>query len=109
MVQQLGYGMDVPMLEFWWEQENCLLLKTSRPTVGSTGLLFNGKRGCLQGVNRAEREVNHSPSSIAEIKNEWSYTSTAPICFHDVDRGNFAPTFTFRQLEGTRPIISSVE
>jgi hypothetical protein len=31
-------------------------------------------------------EVNHSPPSTAEVKNEWSYTSTPPICLHDVKR-----------------------
>ena len=37
------------------------------------------------GVKRLEREVNHVPSSSAEVKNEWSYTSTPYICLHGVD------------------------
>jgi hypothetical protein len=40
-----------------------------------------------------EREVNHSPLFIAEVKNEWGCTSASPICLHGVDRENF--TFTF--------------
>jgi hypothetical protein len=45
------------------------------------------------GVKRREREVNHSPPSITEVKNEWRYTSANPLCFHGVGRENF--TFTF--------------
>ena len=32
---------------------------------------------------------NHSPPSSAEVKNEWSYTSTPPIWLCDMDRNNF--------------------
>ena len=30
--------------------------------------------------------VSHSPPYTAEVKNEWSYTSTPSICLHGVDR-----------------------
>jgi len=33
------------------------------------------------GVKRPGRETNYSPTSIAEIKNAWSYTSTHPYVF----------------------------
>jgi hypothetical protein len=36
------------------------------------------------GVKRWRRESNHSPPTGAEIKNEWSYTSTPPIGLHGV-------------------------
>ena len=36
------------------------------------------------------REVNHWPPSTAEIKNEWSHSSTTDMCVHSVDRKNFA-------------------
>jgi hypothetical protein len=29
-----------------------------------------------RGIKRPRREVDHSPPSSAEVKNEWSYTST---------------------------------
>jgi hypothetical protein len=29
------------------------------------------------------------PPFIAKAKNEWSYTSTLPSCFHGMHRGNF--------------------
>jgi hypothetical protein len=31
-------------------------------------------------------EVSHTSASSAEIRNEWSYTSTAPMCFHGAGR-----------------------
>jgi len=31
-------------------------------------------------------EVNHPPPSSAKVKNEWSYTSTPPVCLHGVER-----------------------
>jgi hypothetical protein len=44
------------------------------------------------GVKGPGSEVNQlSPSSV-EVKNEWSYTSTPPICLHGGDRDKFATT-----------------
>jgi hypothetical protein len=40
----------------------------------------------LSRVKRPGRDVDHSPPSNAEVKNEWSSTSTAPTCLHGVDR-----------------------
>jgi len=36
--------------------------------------LFNRYRGCFPGLKRPGREVNHSPPSSAEDKNEWGCT-----------------------------------
>jgi hypothetical protein len=33
------------------------------------------------GVQRPEREADHSPTSSAEVKNVWSYTFIPPIRF----------------------------
>jgi hypothetical protein len=38
-------------------------------------------RGSFQGLSQVEREVNDSLTSSAEVKNEWSYTSTSPYSF----------------------------
>jgi hypothetical protein len=47
---------------------------------GPPSLLSSGYRGALSlGVKRPGREADHSPSSSAEVKNAWSYTSTPPI------------------------------
>ena len=39
------------------------------------------------------REVDHSPPSSVEVKNEWSYTSVPSIYLYGLDRDTF--TFTF--------------
>jgi hypothetical protein len=33
------------------------------------------------GIKQPGREADHSPPSSAEVKKEWSYTSTAPFVF----------------------------
>ena len=38
-------------------------------------------------------EVDHLSPSSANVKNEWSYMSTASTCLHGVDRDNFTITF----------------
>jgi hypothetical protein len=43
-----------------------------------------GTRGSFLGVKRPGREADHSPPSSAEVKNEWSYTSTPPVRLHGV-------------------------
>ena len=55
-------------------------------------LLFIGYRNPLSGVKRPGREMNHSPTSSAEGKNGWSYTSAPPVCLYGVDWEKF--TFT---------------
>jgi hypothetical protein len=60
-----------------------------------------GTRGSFPGVKRPGREADHSPSSRAEVKNAWSYTSTPQYVFMAwclvKHRDNF--TFTFTHLE----------
>jgi hypothetical protein len=55
----------------------------------SHSLLFNRYRSYFPYVKRREREVGYSPPSNAEVKNEWSSTSTSLICLHVLGRGNF--------------------
>jgi len=40
-------------------------------------------------------EVDNSTIFSAKDKNEWSYTSTAPLCLHVVNRNNFDFLFFF--------------
>jgi hypothetical protein len=56
---------------------------------GPLSLLFSGYRGSLSRVKRPWREVDHSRPSSAEVRNEWSCTSTLPICLHGVDREKY--------------------
>jgi hypothetical protein len=50
--------------------------------------LFSEYRGYLQGLKWPRREVNRSPLSSAEVKNEWRYTCTPRICLDGVDGEN---------------------
>jgi hypothetical protein len=43
-----------------------------------------GNRGFFLGVKQPGREADHSPSSSAEVKNAWSYTSIPLIRLHGV-------------------------
>jgi hypothetical protein len=36
------------------------------------------------GVKRLGREADHSPTSNAEVKNVWNYSSTLPVRLHGV-------------------------
>jgi hypothetical protein len=48
--------------------------KTSGPHLGPTHHLFQWVLGSFPRVKRPELEVDHSPLSKAEAKNEWNYT-----------------------------------
>ena len=56
-------------------------------------LLSNGYWGTFPGVKRPGRDADYSPPTIAEVKHEWSYTSTPCLCFHGVARDKL--TFYF--------------
>ena len=47
---------------------------------------MNGYRGYFLGVKYAGREVDQSPSSNTEVKNEWRCTSNPLINLHEVGR-----------------------
>jgi len=34
-------------------------------------------------LKRPRREADHTPTSNAEVKNEWNYISTPPLHLHD--------------------------
>jgi hypothetical protein len=56
-------------------------------------LLCRPFSGCF-GVLSPEHEVGHSPPSSADVENEWSLTSAAPIRLYGVHRHDFAFTCT---------------
>jgi hypothetical protein len=55
---------------------------------GPFRLSLSGYRGILPGVKRLVCEDVHSPPPRAVFKNEWSYTSVPPVCFHATDGDN---------------------
>jgi hypothetical protein len=57
----------------------------SRTVLGPTQPPIQWAPGALSlGVKLPGREADHSPSSSAEVKNAWSYTSTPPMRLHGV-------------------------
>ena len=56
-------------------------------------LLLSGHRRSFLGEKRPGHDVNHSHPYTAEIKNEWSNTSTPPACLHGLNRYNSILTF----------------
>jgi hypothetical protein len=64
----------------------CILISTILPPPncpdqlwGSPSLLLNWYQVYFPGEKRPEREVDHSPPSSAESKNEWSYNFTPSV------------------------------
>jgi len=49
----------------------------------------------FSGVKRLGRDVNHSPPSSAEFKNDWSNTSVPPRCFDGVERELISSFFVY--------------
>ena len=66
--------------------------RTERPeAVGPTHLPIQWVPGFfLSGVKGPGRDVDHSSSCNADVKNEWSVTLVSPVCLHGMDRYNFA-------------------
>ena len=62
--------------------------KPDRPW-GPPSLLFSWCRGSSLEVKRQGYEVDQSPLTRIEVKNEWSYTATPPTSLHGVNMGNF--------------------
>jgi hypothetical protein len=52
---------------------------------GPPSLLFSGYGCSSSGVQRPGNEINDSPPSVTEVKNEWSSASPLPLCFIGVD------------------------
>ena len=72
--KRLRYWLHGPGFQTRQVQDFSLI---QRSALKSTGLLFNGCRSSYPGVKWPgwrEGEVNNSPPSSAEVKNEWSNT-----------------------------------
>jgi len=83
-LQRPRYGLDNRGFKTQQGQDIFLLSTPSRPLLGPTRppvqyvqCFFFPNR-----VKRPGRNVNHSPPSSEEVKNDRSYTSSSPICLH---------------------------
>ena len=64
-------------------------LKYTDRLHGPHRLIFNSKWCSFTAAGRPGREADRSPTSRAEVKNEWSYKSTPLIRLHGVERDSF--------------------
>jgi hypothetical protein len=69
----------------WAGRCSLISQRASRPALGPTG-----HRGCFHGEQEAGAEADYSFPSRDEVKNEWSYPSTPPICLRGLPRDKFA-------------------
>ena len=69
------------------EKEFSLLQNRPYPLWGPLTLLLNGCRRSFPVIKRPWREADHSTPPRAELKDEWSYTTTA-FCLQHVGREN---------------------
>jgi len=77
-------------------------LQGGGPTLGSCkGCISNVPRTALkitfysmgtQWVKRPRRDADHTNLPSNEVQNEWSYTSTPPVCLCNVQRESFTLT-----------------
>jgi hypothetical protein len=61
--------------------------------------------GSFAWVKSAERDVDHSPLSSADVKSEWSYPSLPSICLHGVVGDNFAFSANRRKSHASGDVI----
>ena len=73
-------------------RDSSLLQMVHTSSGGLPSPLFSGYEGSLLGVKRSGCDVDHFPPSSAEVKNEWSYTSSPPIYLHRLDMAKFTIT-----------------
>jgi hypothetical protein len=80
----LGYGLDDwgSRVRFpAWAGNFSLHHRVQNGSGAHSASYTMGTRRSFPGVKRLVREADHSPPSSAEIKNEWSYTSTPQYVF----------------------------
>jgi hypothetical protein len=86
-VQWPGYRMnDTNIFTFPIRETDFSLSQNDQTGCGPHPVLFIGSLSL--GINRPEREINHSPPSNADLKSEWSHIHQSPICVHTVCREN---------------------
>ena len=75
-----------------WRQHSLIFKGYLLPSWGQHSLIFKGYRRPFSPDKRPGREAGRSRPCSTDIKNEWSYNPTPPICLHGVGRGNFTVT-----------------
>jgi hypothetical protein len=73
--------------ESWRRQEILRFFRSSRPAVGPTQPPVQWVPVFLGIVTRPGRDVDRSPPTSSEVKNEWNYTTIPPTCLPGAGRG----------------------
>jgi hypothetical protein len=66
-----------------------LFSKTVQTAPGAHPTSYSIGTRVSPGLKLLERDAGHSTPSSAQVKNEWSCTSTPPICPHGMGRDKF--------------------
>lgn len=85
-LQRISYGLDGQGFESQQGREHFFSRDRRDGFWGTLSPIFIGYQGYFSGVKRLVFEVDHSPQSTAEVKNDWNYTQAPGICFLGVDR-----------------------
>jgi len=78
---RIGYRLDGPGSNFGNDSRFVSSPKRPYRLWGPHTNQLNLYQRSFRVLKRSERDGDHSPPSSAEVKNEWSYTSTSPIIF----------------------------
>jgi len=73
--------MENPGLESRYRQHIFLFCKISTPALRKTPPTIHECQGSFPEVKQLRHEGGHLPTPCADIKSEWSYTSTPPYTF----------------------------
>lgn len=60
---------------------------------GPPSLLFDGKWRSFPAIKRSAHDVDHSPSSRAEVKEKTELKYSPPVCLHRIHRYSFTLNF----------------
>ena len=81
-----GYGLDGSLIESPMTARNFLHTRPDWPW-GSPNFLNNECQSSVLAVKRTWCDVSHPHPFSAEVKNEWSYISTPPLCVVHYEEG----------------------
>lgn len=96
--------LDEPSIKPGKETRYRYISSTNRPE----SLLFHEYRGSFPVMKRPGRDVDPSPKSSVQVKNEWSYTTTPRIRLHGVDRERMQLKVVTVSLEAVSRLLTGV-
>jgi hypothetical protein len=93
-------------MEHWWnDTDGRAEVLAEKPVFQNLGPVLGPTQPSVQGVSwvlspgvkQVMCEADSSLPSIAEVKNEWSYTSTSPVWLPGIDKDNctFFPLYIY--------------